>query len=114
MTGPVDAFTVLKVAVCLGLGTLALRIGGAELRHRLALPPSVKEALEWIPVAAIAAMISPSIVPKNLHPSDLNSWDLPRLFAAGVSAWIGYRSRNMLWGVGSGLVVYWLLGWAIG
>lgn len=109
--GPVDGATVLKVAVFLGFGTLALRIGGAELRHRITLPPLAKDALEWIPVAAIAAMISPVIVPTDLDPSDLASWDLPRLLAASVSAWLGFRSRNMLWGVGGGLAVYWLLGW---
>lgn len=111
MTDSVDGATVFKVAILLGLGTLAMRIGGAELRHRMALPPTLRDALEWIPVAAIAAMISPTIVSPDLELSDLASWDLPRLLAATVSACIGYRSRNMLWGVGGGLAVYWLMGW---
>lgn len=99
---------IVKVALGLGLGTLALRWGGAELRQHITLPASVEGALDWLPVAALAAMISPLFAP-----SATGEINLPFLLAALISALIGMRTRNMLWGVGGGLVAFWCLQWLL-
>lgn len=96
------------VALGLGLGTLALRIGGAEMRHRIRLSATAERALEWLPVAALAAMISPLFAP-----TDSPHLPIPLWLAALASTAVVYRTRNMLWGVGGGMLIYWLAAWFV-
>lgn len=94
----------LRVALVLGLGTLALRIGGGELRRRLDSLGPVEGVLEYLPVAALAAMVLPAFVPIGGAIVDPLA-----MAAAGASAFVCFRTRNLLLGVGAGLLVYALL-----
>ena len=98
-----NSIAALLVAIVLGLGTLALRVGSGLLRQRLVLPGRLEEALEWLPVATLAAMIAPVFAP-----SDLAEKNVEVLVAATITAWIGFKTRNLFLSVALGLLAIWL------
>ena len=96
---------IVAVAVGLGLATLTFRLAFAELRGRWSMPESVRAALGWIPVAALAAIVAPALVPEM----DVQA-AYPGLVAALVAGAVAWRTRNLLLSVGLGMAVFWILG----
>lgn len=103
---PPTLTAIVGVLLGLGLGTLAFRMGSAAFEGRAGLPRQLGAALEWLPAAALAAMVALAFMPKGELASD--SLDLGPLAAALVSGLVGHRTRNLLLGVGAGLLAYWL------
>ena len=95
---------VLAVALGLGLATLGFRLGFAELRGRLALPGRLRGALGWVPVAALAAIVAPSLTPE---PGAGAGGAV--ILAALVAGAVAYRTRNLLASVALGMTVYWIV-----
>jgi branched-subunit amino acid transport protein len=99
--------TLWLVIVGMGLITFALRLGPIELLDRLPLPDSVRGALRFVPVAVLSAIILPEMVqPGGML--DL-SWHNQRLVAGVVGIMVAWYSRNVLWTIGAGMAVLWLL-----
>lgn len=98
-------FEILAVALGLGLGTLGLRLAFGELRGRLTIGPRLRAALDWVPVAALGALVFPAFLPA--------SWAEPagaRLAAAAVTCAVVWKTRNLLLAVVSGMASFWLVG----
>lgn len=96
---------VVAVALGLGLGTLALRLVFADAIDRWALPPRALAVLDVLPAAALAALVAPGLVPADpWAPGTLGV-----LLAAITTAIVAYRTQNLLWSLGAGMAVYWLV-----
>ena len=101
MTAP-GLLEILAVALGLGLGTLALRLVFGELRGRVAIGSRVHAALEWVPVAALAALVFPAFSPAvPAAPA------VPRLAAALVTCVVAWKTRNLLASVTAGVASFW-------
>ena len=97
--------SVVAVALGLGLGTLALRLVFANAIDRWSLPPRALAVLDVLPAAALAALVAPGLIPANpLAPGALGV-----VLAAITTGVVAYRTQNLLWSLGAGMAVYWLL-----
>ncbi|MDA8020852.1 MAG: AzlD domain-containing protein [Thermoanaerobaculia bacterium] len=94
---------IIAVAVGLGVATMTFRLVFGELRGRWSMPEGVRAGLGWAPVAALAAIIAPSLLPQTETEAVL-----PGLIAAVVSAAVAWRTRNLLLAVALGMTVFWL------
>jgi branched-subunit amino acid transport protein len=87
----------------MGLVTFFTRYTMIALLGR-ALPPLVQKWLKYIPAAVLAALIAPAaLAPRGRVQFGAEA------FAAAAGAWVAWRTRNVLWTILGGLVVFWLL-----
>ena len=79
----------------------------------LRFPPLVRQGLHYVPTAVLTAIVVPGmLLPDGAH------WQLSlanaSLLAGVVSIGIAAISRNLLATIGGGLLVFFLLRWAMG
>ena len=98
----------------LGMGavTFATRYGlfaWPELRF----PPRVRRALHYVPTAVLTAIVVPGLLlPDGVHWA--LSWDNAYLVAGLATIALAAFSRHLLASIGGGLVIFFLLRWALG
>lgn len=86
--------------------TFGVRYPVLALVSRLELPPSLVQALRFIPPAVLAAIIAPALVmPGGVPDLSLQNAYLVAGAAAAVVAW---RTRNLLLTIGLGMAIFWL------
>ncbi|MEX6665909.1 AzlD domain-containing protein [Pseudomonas sp. W2-17] len=79
----------------------------------LRFPPLVRQGLHYVPTAVLTAIVVPGmLLPDGAHWQ--LSLDNAYLLAGIVSIGIAAISRNLLATIGGGLLVFFLLRWAIG
>jgi branched-subunit amino acid transport protein len=79
----------------------------------LRFPPLVRQGLQYVPTAVLTAIVIPGmLLPDGEHwqLSLTNAYLLAGVVAIGIAA----LSRNLLATIGGGLVVFFLLRWAMG
>jgi branched-subunit amino acid transport protein len=79
----------------------------------LRFPPLVRQGLHYVPTAVLTAIVIPGmLLPDGEHwqLSLTNAYLLAGVVAIGIAA----LSRNLLATIGGGLVVFFLLRWAMG
>lgn len=79
----------------------------------LRFPPLVRQGLHYVPTAVLTAIVVPGmLLPDGTH----WQWSLDNayLLAGIVSIGIAAFSRNLLATIGGGLLVFFLLRWAMG
>lgn len=79
----------------------------------LRFPPLVRQGLQYVPTAVLTAIVVPGmLLPDGEHwqLSLTNAYLLAGVVAIGIAA----LSRNLLATIGGGLVVFFLLRWAMG
>ena len=79
----------------------------------LRFPPLVRKGLHYVPTAVLTAIVVPGmLLPDGMHWQ--LSLDNAYLLAGIVSIGIAAISRNLLATIGGGLLVFFLLRWAMG
>jgi branched-subunit amino acid transport protein len=79
----------------------------------LRFPPLVRQGLHYVPTAVLTAIVVPGmLLPDGVHWQ--LSLDNAYLLAGIVSIGIAAFSRNLLATIGAGLLVFFLLRWAMG
>ncbi|QSB20464.1 AzlD domain-containing protein [Pseudomonas sp. 15A4] len=79
----------------------------------LRFPPLVRQGLHYVPTAVLTAIVVPGmLLPDSAHWQ--LSLDNAYLLAGIVSIGIAAFSRNLLATIGGGLLVFFLLRWAMG
>lgn len=99
---------VWGIIVAILVGTLAARLSFVVVVGRLErIPPGVERFLEFVPPAALAALVVPSllVVDGSLALSPGNE----RLLAGAVAAVVAWRTGNLLATVVAGMAVLWAL-----
>lgn len=96
--------------VGMALAAFAFRASFLLLGERMALPPLVRRALDFVPAAVLAALVVPVFV--DLHAA-WSAEDSARL-AAGVAAFVvATRTRSVPATLIVGMGVLWLLQWLV-
>ncbi len=102
-----DTYIAL-VTLLLGIGSLLTRAGYLMLGQYFPLGKTVSRALRYAPVAALTAIIVPSLLPWAP-----GQW--PQLgaefFAAVMAALAFLRVRNILFMIAVGMLVLWTIRW---
>ncbi|MCA9974915.1 MAG: AzlD domain-containing protein [Anaerolineales bacterium] len=91
----------------MGIITYAIRLVLLLLLERVQLPAVVQRSLAYVPTAVLSAIVFPILLQPN------GTFDLSlsnaRLLAGLVAAVVAWRSKNVLWTIGIGMIVLWLL-----
>jgi branched-subunit amino acid transport protein len=90
-----------------GAVTFALRLSLIALLGRIRIPPSLRQALRFVPAAVLTAVVIPLLFYKNgvLEVSLGNE----RLLAGLVAALIAWRTRSVLFTLVGGMATLWAL-----
>ncbi|ETF00838.1 membrane protein [Advenella kashmirensis W13003] len=102
-----DTYIAL-VILMLGIGSLLTRAGYLMLGQYFPLSKAVSRGLRYAPVAALTAIVVPSLLPWTA-----GEWPQvgAEFFAAVAAALAFLRVRNILFMIGVGMIILWLLRW---
>lgn len=93
----------------MGLITYAIRLTPIVLLERFELSSPIRQALKFVPAAVLSAIIFPELfMPEGTI--DI-SFANERLLAGLIAALVAWRTKNVLWTIGTGMVALWLLQW---
>ena len=95
--------------IILAMGTFALRFSFIYLFGKVEMPAWLRRALRFVPPAVLAALVFPALTYPN-GALDL-SLDNIRLLAGLGGALIAWKTRNVLWTIAVGMVLFWALQW---
>ena len=99
--------TLAWIILGMGLITFAIRVALFLLPAGAQLPEWLLRALRYVPAAVLSAIIAPELLmPGGAFDLSLGN---ERLLAGVVAILVAWRTRNVIWTVGVGLVVLWLL-----
>lgn len=96
----------------MGIISFALRFSFIYLVGKFELPAVVQQALRFVPVAVLPAIVVPAIAytDATLDLSLANA----RIPAALIAAGVAWRTRNILLTIVVGMVALWLWQWGLG
>lgn len=93
-----------------GILTFLTRLSFIALIDRWKLPPVIQRSLRFVPPAVLSAIIFPELFIRS------GSFDLSltnyRLIAGIISAFVGWKSRNIFLTIAAGMASLYLLQWA--
>jgi branched-subunit amino acid transport protein len=93
----------------MGIITYAIRLTPIVLLERFELSPRIRQALKFVPAAVLSAIIFPEMfMPEGSVDISLGN---ERLIAGLIAAVVAWRTKNVLWTIGVGMGVLWLLQW---
>ncbi len=98
--------------LAIGLGTFTLRFLFIYLFGKIEMPDWLRRALRFVPAAALAALVFPTLT----HPAghlDLSLQNF-RLLAGLGGAIVAWRTRNVLFTILIGMALLWILEAAFG
>lgn len=93
----------LWLVLGMGAAVYALRLGGLSL-PAAAIRPGWEEALRFVPVALLAALVT-----IGLTGGGDAAWEWERTAAAGVAALVVWRAGTMWTCIVAGLLTFWVL-----
>ncbi len=94
------------VIISIGVLTFLERVSFIALAGRYQLPGSVRQALKYVPMAALSAIALPSLLYQS---GEFVSPTNPRIVSAVLASWVAWRTRNAILTLISGMVALWLL-----
>jgi branched-subunit amino acid transport protein len=90
-----------------GLGTLSLRLSFIMLQDRLTVPRIFRQGLQFVPVAALTALVVPALV---IQQGQIDvSLGNERLLAGLAATLVAFLTRNVLLTIATGMVALWIL-----
>ena len=98
----------------MALATFLIRYPLLGLAEQIVFPELVANALKYVPVAVLAAIIFPSILIPTEDTINV-SWTNPYLIGGLAASLVGWFTENMLATIVGGMCVFilfrWFLGW---
>jgi len=91
----------------LAVGTFALRISFIYLFGKVEMPEWLRRALRFVPASVLAALVLPALTYPN-GTLDLSLGNI-RLLAGIGGALVAWRTKNVLWTIVAGMVLFWML-----
>jgi branched-subunit amino acid transport protein len=93
----------------MGIITYSIRFLPIALLEKFELSPNVRQALKYVPVAVLTAIIVPELLmPDGTLDISLGNGRLIGGIIAGIVAW---KTKNVLWTIVFGMGVLWLIQW---
>ncbi|GAA5784378.1 AzlD domain-containing protein [Chitiniphilus shinanonensis] len=91
--------------------TYGVRVG-LWLGDGHAFPPAVRQALDYVPIAVLSAIVAPAVLLR--HGELVATWNNPQLAGALVTGLIVWRWHRLLLGIGAGLAMFMAWRWLLG
>jgi branched-subunit amino acid transport protein len=91
--------------------TIAIRAAIFVLGGRIAFPPLVRQALDFVPVTVLSAIIAPMVVAPHNAGLEI-TWRNPQLVAAIIAVLLCAFTRHQLLTIVAAMAVF--LGWKFG
>jgi branched-subunit amino acid transport protein len=93
--------------LALALGNFALRFSFIYLFGKMDVPNWLRDALKFVPASVLAALVLPALVySEGTLDISLNNI---RLIAGIGGALVAWRTKNILWTIIVGMVLFWVL-----
>ena len=93
--------------IALALGTFVLRFSFIYLFGKVDMPDWLRRALRFVPASVLAALVFPALTYPN-GALDLSLGNI-RLLAGIGGALVAWRTKNVLWTIAVGMVLFWIL-----
>lgn len=101
--------TLWLTLVGMGAVTFLVRVTPFVALERIDLPPRVRQALVFVPIAVLSAIVAQEVLAPGgnyvLEPGN------HRILAALIAGAVAWRTKNVLATVGAGMGALWLLTW---
>ncbi|OQY32078.1 MAG: branched-chain amino acid transport [Anaerolineaceae bacterium 4572_5.2] len=102
-----NGFPVWMLFLALALGTFALRYSFIYLFGKVDMPNWLRNALRFVPASVLAALVAPALTyPNGALDLTLNNI---RLLAGIGGALVAWRTKNVLWTILVGMILFWIL-----
>ena len=93
--------------IALAVGTYALRLSFIYLFGKIEMPEWLRRALRFVPASVLAALVLPALTYPN-GALDLSLGNV-RLLAGLGGALVAWKTKNVLWTIVVGMVLFWVL-----
>jgi len=102
-----SGFPVWILFLALALGTFALRYSFIYFFGKVDMPDWLRNALKFVPASVLAALVAPALTyPNGVLDISLNNIHLLAGIGGAIVAW---RTKNVLWTIIVGMLLFWLL-----
>ena len=102
-----SALSIWLLFIALAVGTYALRLSFIYLFGKIEMPDWLRRALRFVPASVLAALVLPALTYPN-GTLDLSLGNV-RLLAGIGSALVAWKTKNVLWTIVVGMVLFWVL-----
>ena len=102
-----SGLSIWLLFIALALGTFALRFSFVYLFGKVDMPDWLCRALRFVPASVLAALVLPALTYPN-GTLDLSLGNI-RLLAGIGGALVAWRTKNVLWTIVVGMVLFWVL-----
>ena len=102
-----DSLSIWLFFIVLAIGTFALRLSFIYLFGKVEMPGWLRRALRFVPASVLAALVFPALTYPNGN-LDLSLGNI-RLLAGIGGALVAWRTKNVLWTIVVGMVLFWAL-----
>jgi branched-subunit amino acid transport protein len=103
-----SGLSVWLLFIILAIGTFALRFSFVYLFGKVDMPDWLRRALRFVPASVLAALVFPALTYPN-GALDLSLGNVHLLAGLG-GALVAWRTKNVLWTIVVGMVLFWVLG----
>ena len=103
-----SALSIWLLFIALAVGTYALRLSFIYLFGKIEMPDWLRRALRFVPASVLAALVLPALTYPN-GTLDLSLGNV-RLLAGLGGALVAWKTKNVLWTILVGMVLFWVLG----
>jgi len=102
-----NGLPVWLLFLALAAGTFALRFSFIYLFGKVDMPDWLRRALRFVPASVLAALVFPALTYSN-GMLDLSLGNV-RLLAGLGGALVAWRTKNVLWTIAVGMILFWIL-----
>ena len=102
-----NGLPVWMLFLALALGTFALRYSFIYFFGKVDMPDWLRNALRFVPASVLAALVFPALTYPN-GSLDLTLHNI-RLLAGIGGALVAWRTKNVLWTILVGMILFWVL-----
>lgn len=102
-----SALSIWLLFFALAAGTYALRLSFIFLFGKIEMPAWLRRALRFVPASVLAALVLPALTYPN-GTLDLSLGNA-RLLAGLGGALVAWKTKNVLWTIVVGMVLFWVL-----
>ena len=102
-----STLSIWLLFAALAVGTYALRLSFIYLFGKVDMPDWLRRALRFVPASVLAALVLPALTYPN-GMLDLSLGNV-RLLAGLGGALVAWRTKNVLWTIVVGMVLFWVL-----
>ena len=100
-------FSVWLIFIAMAMGTFALRFSFIYLFGKVDVPDWLQDALRFVPASVLAALVFPALTYSE-STLDLTLNNI-RLLAGIGGALVAWRTKNVMWTIVVGMVLFWIL-----